>query len=682
MAEGVNVANAFVSVMPSMEGVEANLTSVLSGAMEGAGDAAGKTGGDSIGSAILGQLQGLGGDFLAKGGEMGSALSGGIESVLSGAGGAAVVAATAALAVAVGNELMEVGGTFDEMTDEIIVGTGASGDALQGLSDVATNIGTSVPTSFAAAGDIVQEFNTRMGLSGDTLQEVGSKAASLQNIVGSVNFDNLTGAFNEWGISGEQAGSEMDYLFGVAQQTGIGFDSLVSVVQNAGPAMQQLGFSFEDTADMAGQLDKAGLNASGVMGSMKKALSSVAEQGGDVQQAFHDSVDAIQGYIDAGDTASAISAASDIFGTRNAPQFVAALRSGAISLDDLGQASLGAAGDIQATEEATMDWPEQWQLIQNNMAAALEPLGSAVWGMATTAMEGVGSAMSVVWAASEPLRTTIADLAAGAFAELQPVLQPLADAFGNMASATLPLLSGAFTALSGALQVIGAAVSALWGLVSPLATILVDGLAGAANTVAAAMQVAGAVLSAAGSTFSSVASAIQGAWAPVGGFFASVVSSIQSSFDGAVSAASGMVSSIVSTISGLPGQIWSWISQIPGKFSAMWSSIHIPTFHIEGGFNLDPANFSVPHISFYAAGGYIDRPTAIVGEAGGEFVWPSRTGYIERYAEALVDAMGAGAGGTTTVNQYVNATVNRREDPFSTVDMITRSLALSASEVM
>ena len=682
MAEGVNVANAFVSVMPSMEGVESNLTSVLSGAMEGAGDAAGKTGGDSIGSAILGQLQGLGGDFLAKGGEMGSALSGGIESVLSGAGGAAVVAATAALAVAVGSELMEVGGTFDEMTDEIIVGTGASGDALQGLSDVATNIGTSVPTSFANAGDIVQEFNTRMGLSGDTLQEVGSKAASLQNIVGSVNFDNLTGAFNEWGISGEQAGSEMDYLFGVVQQTGIGFDSLVSVVQNAGPAMQQLGFSFEDTADMAGQLDKAGLNASGVMGSMKKALSSVAEQGGDVQQAFHDSVDAIQGYIDAGDTASAISAASDIFGTRNAPQFVAALRSGAISLDDLGQASLGAAGDIQATEEATMDWPEQWQLIQNNMAAALEPLGSAVWGMATTAMEGVGSAMSAVWAASEPLRTTIADLAAGAFAELQPVLQPLADAFGNMASAALPLLSGAFQVLSGVLQFVGSVLSTVWGLVSPLVTILADGLAGAANTVAAVMQVTGSVLSAVGSTFSSVAGAIQGAWSPVAGFFSSVVSSIQGSFNGAVSAASGMVSSIVSTISGLPGQIWTWISQIPGKFSAMWSSIHIPTFHIEGGFNLDPANFSVPHISFYAAGGYIDEPTAIVGEAGGEFVWPSRTGYIERYAEALVDAMGAGAGGTTTVNQYVNATVNRREDPFSTVDMITRSLALSASEVM
>lgn len=682
MAEGVNVANAFVSVMPSMEGVEANLASVLSGAMEGAGDAAGRSGGESIGSAILGQLQGLGSSFLGMGGEAGTALAGGIESVLSGAGGAAIVAAAGALALAIGGELMEIGGTFDEMTDEIVVGTGASGDALRGLADVATNIGTSVPTSFATAGDIVQEFNTRMGLTGPTLEDVGSKAAALQSIVGDVNLGALTGALNEFGISGEQASQEMDYLFGVSQSTGIGFNDLVSVVQSSGPALQQLGFSFNDVADMAGQLDKAGLSSSQVMGSMKRALSSVAEQGGDVRQAFADSVGAIRGYIAAGDDASAINAAKDIFGTRNAPQFVAALKSGAVSLDELGQSALGAQGDIMGTMEATADWPETWQLIQNRVAAALEPLGSAVWGMAASAMEGAGSAMDALWQASEPLRTTMADLASGAFAALQPVLQPLADALGNMASATLPLLSGAFTALSGALQVVGAAVSALWGLVSPLVAILADGLAAAANTVAAAMQVAGAVLSAAGSTFSSVASAIQGAWAPVGGFFASVVSSIQSSFDGAVGAASGMVSSIVSTISDLPGQIWSWISQIPGKFSAMWSSIHIPTFHIEGGFNLDPANFSVPHLSFYAAGGYIDRPTAIVGEAGGEFVWPSRTGYIERYAEALVDAMGAGAGGTTTVNQYVNATVNRREDPFSTVDMITRSLALSASEVM
>lgn len=642
MADGVNVANAYVSIMPSMQGVESNLTSVLTDAMEGAGDAAGKTGGESIGSALLSQLQGLGAGFLEKGGEVGSALSGGIESVLSGGGGAAVVAAAGALALSVGNELMEIGGTFDDMTDEIIVGTGASGDALQGLTDAARDIATSVPTSFENAGDVVQEFNTRMGLSGDALVEVGSKAASLQNVVGSVNLDNLTGALNEWGISGRQAADEMDYLFGVSQSTGIGFDSLVSVVQGAGPAMQQLGFSFESTADMAGQLDKAGINASGVMGSMKKALSSVAEQGGDVQKAFRDSVGAIQGYIDAGDTASAISAAADIFGTRNASQFVAALQSGALSLDQLGQASLGASGDIEATEQATMDWPERWELIQNSVAAALEPLGSAVWGLATTAMDGLGSAMDAVWTASEPLRATVSDLASGAFAALQPVLQPLADSLGNLGSAALPLLSAAFQALAGVLQFVGAVVGALWGYVSPLVAILADGLAGAANTVAAAMQVAAAVLAAAGSAFSAAASAIQSAWSPVAGFFASAVSSIQGSFAGAVSSASGMVSGIVSVISGLPGKVWSWISQIPGKFSAMWSSIHVPSFHIEGSFNLDPAHFSVPHIAFYAAGGYVDTPTAIVGEAGGEFVWPSRHGYIERYADALVDAMDLG----------------------------------------
>ncbi len=723
MASGVTVANAFVQVMPSMEGAEASLTSALSGAMEGAGDAAGKAGGGSMLDAISGALGGLGERVASVGGEAGEAVAGGFSSILSGAGGAEMVAAGAGVAAAVGAALMSVGGTFDEMTDEIVVGTGASGDALQGLSDVATHIGTSVPTSFATAGDIVQEFSTRMGLSGDTLQDVGSKAASLQNIVGSVNFDNLTGAFNEWGISGEQAGSEMDYLFGVVQTTGIGFDSLVSVVQTAGPAMQELGFSFNDTADMAGMLDKAGLNASGVMGSMKKALSSVAEQGGDVQQAFHDSVDAIQGYIDAGDDASAINAAKDIFGARNAPQFVAALKSGAINLDQLGQSALGAQGDIEGTEEATMDWPEQWQLIQNNMQAALAPLGSAVWSAATTGMQGLSDAMTWLGQAAQPVMDVLGPMMQSAMEQLSPVMQPIVDALGNLGQSILPLVSGAFQFLAGVLSAIGAVLQVVWGVVSPIAQVFAGVLAVAIDVVAAAFTALGAVLAAIGGFFQGAASVAVSAWqgvqgvfsgisSAIGGFFqgacsviggamqsaasvaqgafqgaqsvgSSVASAIGGFFQGAASAIGSRMSAAADTAKGVLNAIQSTASSVVSGIERFFGGIHIslpniqfphislPHFSISGSFSLNPPSIPTIGVSWYAKGGITDG-VSVIGEAGREAIVPYTNSNIRPWARALADAAGLGSGGGTTVNQYVRI-VRSDEDLYSAATILNRS---------
>ena len=82
-------------------------------------------------------------------------------------------------------------------------------------------------------------------------------------------------------------------------------------------------------------------------------------------------------------------------------------------------------------------------------------------------------------------------------------------------------------------------------------------------------------------------------------------------------AATGAGQGILDWFSGLPGQIWDFISSIPGEFAEMFSQIHVPSLHVDGGFNLDPTNFQLPTISFYANGGIVTRPTlGMVGEAG------------------------------------------------------------------
>lgn len=366
MAEGgATVANAFVQIMPSMDGATGSITQAIMPELS----AAGKTGGASFGANLLG----------------------GVKGKLVGAG-AAIVGALSVKTIASG--LMNIGQEFDTMTDTIVVGTGASGDALEELRKSAISIATEVPASFEGAGDVVQDLNTRMGMTGKDLEDTGKRVIATGKLIGeSVDVSKLTGSLNAFNIANDEAAGKMDYLFSVSQATGIGFNDLTGILEANAPALQNLGFSFEQSANMAGLLDKAGMDASGTMSKMSKALLNLAEPGQTAEDAFNDVINEMQGYIEAGDTAAALDVASKVFGTKGAAQFVGALQSGAFSLDDIRDSALGAGEGILGTMDATASWPEKWEVLQNKAKAALEPLSGALMTGATEAMDVLGDAL-------------------------------------------------------------------------------------------------------------------------------------------------------------------------------------------------------------------------------------------------------------------------------------------------
>ena len=366
MAEsGGTVANAFVQIMPSIEGATGSITQAIMPEVS----AAGTSGGVVFGANLLG----------------------GVKGKLMGAG-AAIVGALGVKTITGG--LMSIGEEFDSMTDTIIVGTGASGDALDDLCDSAKSIAKQVPASFEDAGDVVQDLNTRMGMTGKDLEETGKRVIATGKLIGeSVDVSKLTGSFNAFGVANEDAAAKMDYLFGVSQATGIGFNDLTGILETNAPVLQNLGFGFEQSANMAGLLDKAGMDASGTISKMSKALVNLTEPGKSVQETFQNVIGEMQGYIDKGDTAAALDIASKVFGTKGAAQFVGALQSGAFSLDDIANAALGAGDGIMGTMEATADWPEKWEILQNKAKAALEPLAGALMTGATEAMDLLGDAL-------------------------------------------------------------------------------------------------------------------------------------------------------------------------------------------------------------------------------------------------------------------------------------------------
>lgn len=347
----VELATGYFQLVPSMQGSERKITDEISSAVGGAADSAGSEGGRKLSERLA---EGLKGWALP-------ALAGGMLAGL-------------------GKGLYEVGNVFDNVNDTIRVGTGASGASLQSMVDIAKRIGRSVPEEYSKIGATVADLNTRLGLSGETLEKVASQYLEAGRLLGQdVSIQKTTAAFSAFGIQGDAVSDAMDNLFRVSQATGVGMNELASAAQQAAPSMKTLGFSFEDTIAMVGAFDKAGLNSTAVMASLSKGLVTLAKKGEDPKQAFQRVTGEIQSFLNKGNEAAALELASKIFGTRGAMQFVQAMKTGQLSAGDM-MKSIGATDDsILGLAEETMDFAEQWQLLKNRALEALEPLGSAVF---------------------------------------------------------------------------------------------------------------------------------------------------------------------------------------------------------------------------------------------------------------------------------------------------------------
>jgi TP901 family phage tail tape measure protein len=188
-------------------------------------------------------------------------------------------AAITSAAVAAGKALYDLGTEFDSEYDAIRIGTGATGDALEDLKSSMKDVYASVPTDMENAATAISGYNTRLGLTGDTLETLSAQALQVSDMLG----DDLSGvieassqSFKIFDLDANQMADSMDWLFKVSQSTGIGFTELTSLVQSNGAAFQQMGFSYNESAAMLGKLEKAGYETSAVMTDMSYEVKASA----------------------------------------------------------------------------------------------------------------------------------------------------------------------------------------------------------------------------------------------------------------------------------------------------------------------------------------------------------------------------------------------------------------------
>ncbi|NHB85208.1 hypothetical protein G7085_12820 [Tessaracoccus sp. HDW20] len=359
---------------------------------------------------------------------------------------AAMVGGAIVTGVAVGGKaLYDIGATWDEVSDGIRIGTGATGDALEGLMDSAKTVASTIPAAIEDIGPTIADLNTRMGLTGDTLETVASQYLEAGRMLGeTVSIEKTSAAFNLFGIEGDNVSTAMDQLFQVSQATGVGMNDLADIVTKAGPGLTNLGFSFADSAALAGSLDKAGLDAAGTMSAMQKGMVTLARAGEEPQEAFKRVVGEIDGFVKAGDTAGAMDLAAKVFGTKGAAQFVTAVQSGTIGVEDL----MGAAGTTTDTilglGQETADAAEKWQILKNKAMVALEPIAGAVFDGAGKALDWL---LNLIDTFDWSVFTSGIGTATGALDGIWPTIQSIGDLF----VALLPIIKSTFDGIMGIL---------------------------------------------------------------------------------------------------------------------------------------------------------------------------------------------------------------------------------------
>lgn len=470
-----------------------------------------------------------------------------------------------------GKYMKDLGASFDDATDAIRIGTGATGDALDGLLDDFDAVYKSVPTTMEDASKAIADYNTRLGLTGPQLQEISKQAIQVSDMLGddlgSV-IEESSQAFQQWNIDADDMGGAMDYIFKVSQSTGMGFTDLMADMQKFGPQLQEMGYSFETASALMGQLDKAGVNTDEVLGAMKKSVATLAKEGISASDGLAMYYEKIK---NAGTAAEAASIASEIFGTRAGSTMAAAIRDGSLAVADL-TAELQENGEtIAGAADDTYDFAERLQVMKQGLEVALKPMANTVFDglnkfMPTLQklMEQITPAISKAVEAAAPFVDEFLTGAADALEDVLPLISQLAadllPVLTQLMSTLLPpLLNLVQTLLPPLMQIVSA-------ILPPIASLL-------ATVLPIITQIVSAVLPVLVSNISSLLPVITPLLTPL----LSILEPIASVLGTIV----GWVSKIVSFGSGV-------ISKIAGLFGGGGGSASVSGY-ATGGFTRGPS---------------------------------------------------------------------------------------------
>lgn len=446
MADGrpIELAKAYVTIIPSMQGAQQAISEEMGAAAGPAGEEAGQ----AIGSSMLSSLE----EAL---GSIGKTLTTSVT---------VPIAAAAAASVAAFNNV-------DDALDDVAVRTGATGESLADMQDIARDIATSMPVAWGDVGEAVGEVNTRFGSTGEELDDLSRDflrfaRVNNQNVASSV--DNVSRMIAGFGLETSDATRILDMLNVVGQQTGMDVGQLSEQLATNAGTFAAMGLSAEEAASFMSDASMAGLTTTQAMTGLRSAINYASTEGmslGEVFELVSENAD---------DTGLMM----DIFGTRAGAAIGNAVANGSISLTDFSSTLGDFEGSVSRTFEATIDPFDDLTTVMNSLKELGHDLAEA-WGPTLTQI--IETVIPIIERISE------------AWNSLSPETQQMIINIALIAAVVGPLIL-MVSKFMGAFQTIGSGISAIGGHLANFGSQAASAASGAASAGSSFASMAGTAL--------------------------------------------------------------------------------------------------------------------------------------------------------------------------------------------
>ena len=559
----------------------------------------------------------------------------------------------------IGEAAVEMAGDFSEASATIVEGTGASGEALDGLNRSAKAAFGSIADADAdlnSISAILAELKTRFGVTGDEAEDLTRKVSNFAQHTGTDGVgavDSIADIMKRWGLDMEDVDGLLDDLTTANQSCQMSVDQLSGYLVNNSTQFKELGYSTEDALAMLISLSDGGANVGTVMSGLTKGVGNLSEVTDDVPGAFQDAVDAI---AECGSVSEALQAqvgdtgktVEEIFGKKAAQELATNIQNGSFSIEGWTQALQENDGALQSTTENATTMQDAMSQAANNVSLALGSTFAPAIADVVTQVAQVITQVAQVVQDSPMLQAVVMGVAVAlgilaAALAISAVIQGVTTAFGMLNTVLFAnpifLVVTAIAALVAALiyaynnceefrAIVNAAFAAVRNVATNVFTSVRNTVTTVFNTISSIARSISATLSSvwngikttASSVWNSIRSTASSIWNSIRSTASSVWNGIKTAITNPIQTASSTVQGIINRIKGF----------FPISIGRIMSNIKLPHFSISGEFSLNPPKVPSFDIDWYAKGIVFNAPTLIptmngvkgVGEAGPEAVSP------------------------------------------------------------
>lgn len=270
---------------------------------------------------------------------------------------------------------------FDEVDsgyDTIITKTGATGEALDSLTQSADKVFSEMPVEMEDVGVAIGEVNTRFSITGEELENLSKEFIRFANINGTdlnTAIDGVDTVMMKFNVDSSKASEVLGLLTKVGQDTGLSMDTLQSTLATNGATLKEMGLDLTESTNLLAQFESTGVDASTALAGLKKAQQNATADGKTMQEALNETITSIR---DTANETEALQIATDLFGKKGAAEMTQAIREGKLSIDDLSTSLSDYKGVVTDTFESTLDPPDQAKIAFNNLKLAGAQLGATI----------------------------------------------------------------------------------------------------------------------------------------------------------------------------------------------------------------------------------------------------------------------------------------------------------------